>query len=105
MTVTLKSIQEAQATIKGVAKKTPLIESPALGKAVGGEVYFKYENLQKTGSFKIRGAANKIAHLTAEEAERGVIAASAGNHVFTELENIAETGNVGETYRYLDVRE
>ena len=80
MTVTLQSIQEAQETIKGVAKKTPLIESPALGKTVGGEVYFKYENLQKTGSFKIRGAANKIAHLTAEEAERGVIAASAGNH-------------------------
>jgi threonine dehydratase len=80
MTVTLKSIEEARETLKGVAKKTPLIESPVLGAKVGGEVYFKYENLQKTGSFKIRGAVNKISHLTKEEAARGVIAASAGNH-------------------------
>lgn len=80
MTVTLDFIKQAQETIKGVAKKTPLIESPALGATVGGEVYFKYENLQKTGSFKIRGAANKIANLTEEEKKRGVIAASAGNH-------------------------
>ncbi len=80
MTVTLDSIKEAKETIMGVAKKTPLIESPALGASVGGEVYFKYENLQKTGSFKIRGAANKIAHLTAQEQKQGVIAASAGNH-------------------------
>lgn len=80
MTVTLKSIEEARETLKGVAKKTPMIESPVLGAKVGGEVYFKYENLQKTGSFKIRGAVNKISHLTKEEAARGVIAASAGNH-------------------------
>jgi threonine dehydratase len=80
MAVTLQAIKEAQETILGVAKKTPLIESPVLGSAVGGEVYFKYENLQKTGSFKIRGAVNKIAHLTDEEKKRGVIAASAGNH-------------------------
>ena len=45
MTVTLDFIKQAQETIKGVAKKTPLIESPALGATVGGEVYFKYENL------------------------------------------------------------
>ena len=74
MTVTLKTIEEARETLQGVAKKTPLIESPVLGSKVGGEVFFKYENLQKTGSFKIRGAVNKIAHLTAEEAKRGVIA-------------------------------
>ncbi len=80
MTVTLKTIEEAREVLQGVAKKTPLIESPVLGSKVGGEVYFKYENLQKTGSFKIRGAVNKIAHLTKEEAKRGVIAASAGNH-------------------------
>ncbi|MCH3915341.1 MAG: threonine ammonia-lyase [Acidaminococcaceae bacterium] len=80
MTVTLKTIEEARETLQGVAKKTPLIESPVLGSKVGGEVFFKYENLQKTGSFKIRGAVNKIAHLTPEEAKRGVIAASAGNH-------------------------
>ena len=80
MTVTLKSIEEARETLQGIAKKTPMIESPVLGNRVGGEIYFKYENLQKTGSFKIRGAVNRISHLTDEEAKRGVIAASAGNH-------------------------
>ncbi len=80
MPVALKSIEEARETLQGIAKKTPLIESPVLGTRVGGEVYFKYENLQKTGSFKIRGAVNRISHLTGEEAKRGVIAASAGNH-------------------------
>lgn len=80
MTVNLKLIKEARKTIDGIVKKTPLIESPSLGKQVGGIVYFKYENLQKTGSFKIRGAINKIANLTDEEKSRGVIASSAGNH-------------------------
>lgn len=80
MKVDLKLIKEARKTIDGVVKKTPLIESPSLGKQVGGTIYFKYENLQKTGSFKIRGAINKIANLTEEERKKGVIASSAGNH-------------------------
>ena len=80
MKVDLKLIKEARKTIDGIVKKTPLIESPSLGKQVGGIIYFKYENLQKTGSFKIRGAINKIASLTEDEREKGVIASSAGNH-------------------------
>lgn len=78
--VTLETIQQAKKVLEGVIKKTPLIESPSLEKEVGGEIYLKMENLQRTGSFKIRGAMNKIASLTEEEKARGVIASSAGNH-------------------------
>jgi threonine dehydratase len=80
VTVNLELIRMAQKTIKGIAKKTPLIESQSFEKIIGGSLYFKYENLQKTGSFKIRGAINKISSLTDEEKKRGVIASSAGNH-------------------------
>ncbi|OYD58317.1 threonine ammonia-lyase [Fictibacillus aquaticus] len=62
------------------AKRTPLKTSSTLNTLCGREVYLKLENLQKTGSFKIRGAANKVQRLTEKEAELGVIAASAGNH-------------------------
>lgn len=79
-TVTLKTIQEAKETLEGKIKRTPIIESPVLEQELGGEIYFKMENLQRTGSFKIRGALNKIANLTEEEKKRGVIASSAGNH-------------------------
>lgn len=78
--VTLESIKEAQRVLEGVVKKTPILESPSLGKDLDGEVYLKMENLQRTGSFKIRGAMNKIESLTEEEKKRGVIASSAGNH-------------------------
>ncbi|MDR1834291.1 MAG: threonine ammonia-lyase [Fusobacteriaceae bacterium] len=80
VTVNLDLIKQAQKTIAGIAKKTPLIESHAFEQIEGARVYFKCENLQKTGSFKIRGAINKIASLTEEEKKRGVIASSAGNH-------------------------
>ncbi|MFC7371276.1 threonine ammonia-lyase [Fictibacillus iocasae] len=62
------------------AKRTPLKQSSTLNALCGANVYLKLENLQKTGSFKIRGAANKVHRLTGAEGERGVIAASAGNH-------------------------
>lgn len=78
--VTLETIKEAQQTLEGVIKKTPIIESPFLTKDLGGNIFFKLENLQRTGSFKIRGAMNKIASLTDEEKAKGVIASSAGNH-------------------------
>lgn len=78
--VTLETIKEARSNIQDSIKKTPLLECPTLEKQVGGKVFFKLENLQKTGSFKIRGALNRIAHLTDEEKKRGVIASSAGNH-------------------------
>ncbi len=74
--VNLEMIQDAQAQLKGVSRVTPLIAAPKIGE----KVYIKSENLQLTGAFKIRGAAYKIASLTPEEASKGVIAASAGNH-------------------------
>lgn len=74
--VTLDMIREARDALSGVAEKTPIVTSTRLGK----NLYIKSENLQKTGSFKIRGAFNKIRMLSPEEAERGVIACSAGNH-------------------------
>ena len=74
--VTLEMIRDAREALKGVAEVTPIVTSTRLGK----NLYIKSENLQKTGSFKIRGAYNKIRNLTPEEASRGVIACSAGNH-------------------------
>ena len=78
--VELKDIQEARIRLLGVAHRTLTSYSATFSRIAGGEVYFKYENLQKTGSFKLRGAYNKIASLPVKERERGVVAASAGNH-------------------------
>ncbi len=74
--VTLEMIQQAQQNLKGVARLTPLISAPKIGENVS----IKAENLQLTGSFKLRGAYNKISSLTAEEKAKAVIACSAGNH-------------------------
>ena len=74
--VTLEMIQEAREALKGITELTPVVTSSRLG----NNLYIKTENLQKTGSFKIRGAFNKIRSLSPEEASRGVIACSAGNH-------------------------
>ena len=70
----------AKEKLSKVLLKTSLIQSPIFSKEAGNEVYIKPENLQKTGSFKIRGAYNKITNLSDEEKEKGVIASSAGNH-------------------------
>ncbi|MCG0276530.1 MAG: threonine ammonia-lyase [Thermosediminibacteraceae bacterium] len=78
--LTLEHIKEAREVLKNVAYKTSLVHNTTLSEMCGNHVYLKMENLQKTGSFKIRGAYNKIAHLTEEEKKRGVIASSAGNH-------------------------
>jgi threonine dehydratase len=80
MFVTLHQIQQARANLAGVIIHTPLQDSTTFSKLSGNEIYLKTENLQKTGSFKIRGAYNKIANLTQEEQSRGVVAFSAGNH-------------------------
>ena len=74
--VTLEMIRDARKALSGVAEVTPIVTSTRLGK----NLYIKSENLQKTGSFKIRGAYNKIRMLSPEEASHGVIACSAGNH-------------------------
>ena len=69
-----------RARVYDVAIETPLERAPRLSRRLGNEVLFKREDLQPVFSFKLRGAYNKIAHLTAAEAARGVICASAGNH-------------------------
>lgn len=71
---------EARERLSTVTVKTKLIHSTVFSNECGNDVYIKPENLQRTGSFKLRGAYNKIAKLTKEEKERGVIASSAGNH-------------------------
>ena len=78
--VTLQDIKDARETIKDIVKKTDILESTRLSNMTGANVFYKCENLQKTGSFKVRGACNKIANLTEDEKSNGVIASSAGNH-------------------------
>jgi threonine dehydratase len=78
--VTLENIKEAQKNIRDYIHKTPLVYSNSISNMTGLQVYIKVENLQKTGSFKIRGATNKILNMSAEERMNGVVTASAGNH-------------------------
>ncbi|GAA3848953.1 threonine ammonia-lyase [Streptomyces sedi] len=77
---TLEDVLAAQKTLSGVTRVTALEGSRYLSRLVGAPVLLKCENLQRTGSFKLRGAYNRIAALTAADRERGVVAASAGNH-------------------------
>jgi threonine dehydratase len=78
--ITLRDIEEARKSIRGEVNRTPLVRSQFLSNLCSGEVYLKLENLQVTNSFKIRGALNRMMHLTPEEKRRGVVAASSGNH-------------------------
>jgi threonine dehydratase len=80
--LTLSDVEAARARIAGRVHRTPLLSSQMLGKRIGldGAVWLKAENFQKTGSFKARGALNKIETLSAEEKARGVVTVSAGNH-------------------------
>jgi threonine dehydratase len=78
--VGLPEIEDARRVLQGVAVETPLDRSRALSEHAGGDVFIKCENLQRTGSFKIRGAYNRISRLDESERRAGVVAASAGNH-------------------------
>ncbi|MCY0904910.1 threonine ammonia-lyase [Arthrobacter sp. H14-L1] len=78
--VTLTDIEDARRLVADIIALTPIESSRALGRQTGSEVFFKCENLQRAGSFKVRGAYVRMAKLTAEEKARGVVAASAGNH-------------------------
>lgn len=80
VSVSLEDVQDARELLTAVAVPTPLIPSRVLSEAVGGPVLLKCENLQRTGSFKIRGAYVRIARLSEQERAGGVVAASAGNH-------------------------
>ena len=78
--IELSEIIQAKRLISNVIAKTPFILAPLLSERVGANIFLKKENLQLTGAYKIRGAFNKIASLSDEEKQRGVVAASAGNH-------------------------
>ena len=78
--VQLDHILAAQRLIAGRVKRTPMLTSESLGEQLGVKLYFKAEVFQKTGSFKVRGALNKLHHLTDAEKKQGVITISAGNH-------------------------
>ncbi|HWR63886.1 MAG TPA: threonine ammonia-lyase [Candidatus Thermoplasmatota archaeon] len=78
--VTFKDIKEAYQILQPKIRKTPLERSKTFSNLLKANVYLKEENLQTTGSFKIRGAYNKIYHLTEKEKKQGVVCASAGNH-------------------------
>ncbi len=78
--VTPQDIERARHVVAAVARRTPILPAPSLSERTGSAVYLKLENLQETGSFKVRGAANRIAALTGEERARGVVTVSTGNH-------------------------
>jgi threonine dehydratase len=77
---TLADIERARVTVSAVADVTPMESSHYLSRVLGHRVFMKCENLQRTGSYKIRGAYNRMSQLSDEEKARGVVAASAGNH-------------------------
>ena len=80
MTVNINDIHAARERIRDIITPTPIIADDRLSEEVGARAFLKAENLQKSGTFKIRGGYNKISQLSDDEKSRGVIAASAGNH-------------------------
>lgn len=80
LTTLVNHIVDAEARIRPYVRETPVVHSPALSEAAGTEVWLKCENLQVTGSFKVRGATNRMLALSDDERRRGVLAASSGNH-------------------------
>jgi threonine dehydratase len=78
--VTLEQIEQAEREVKDLVRQTPVLPAGELSRRFGAPVVLKAENLQRTGSFKVRGAANKLAHLSKDKLDAGVVTASAGNH-------------------------
>ena len=80
-TLTLDTFKEAADRVKEVTQETKLVYSPHFSRETGNEVYLKPENMQRTGAYKVRGAYYKISTLSDAERGRGLITASAGNHL------------------------
>jgi len=78
--ISISDVKKAAGQLKGKAVRTPLLENPLLNELLGGRVFIKPENLQLTGSFKFRGAYNRISQMNDDEKARGVVAFSSGNH-------------------------
>ena len=79
-TVSYEDIRQASARLEGKAHRTPVLTSRTVDALTGARVFFKCENLQRSGAFKFRGAYNALAQLTPDERRRGVVAYSSGNH-------------------------
>lgn len=79
-TVTIEDIKKAQERLSKHVKRTPILRAEKIDESAGCKVFLKPECLQKTGSFKLRGATNKIMNLSKEDADKGIIASSSGNH-------------------------
>ena len=77
----LPDVERAWDVVRGQVRHTPVKRSSSLSQMTGAEMHLKLENFQRTGSFKVRGAINKVHHLTAAERRAGVVAASAGDRV------------------------
>ena len=80
LSVTLRDVYAARARISGIAVRTPFFDSAELTNRTGSAIYLKLENVQRTGAFKIRGAANRLRNLSSAERDRGVVTVSSGNH-------------------------
>src|SRR5947208_12084469 len=80
MSVTLDDIQDARTILQDIIIPTPIVSDEKLSTEIGARAFLKAECLQRSGSFKVRGAYNKISRLSDDEKQRGVITASAGNH-------------------------
>ena len=78
--ITLRDVESALSLVRKYLVTTPLVHSPEFSDACGSSIYFKLECFQRTHAFKARGALNKVSHLSTAERQRGVIAASSGNH-------------------------
>ncbi|SDU54714.1 threonine ammonia-lyase [Gordonia westfalica] len=98
MLLTSADIEKATAELSDVVRRTPLIASRVLSERSGADVWLKCENLQRTGSFKPRGAYLRISRLSAEERARGVVAASAGNHAQGVAWSATELGITSRVY-------
>ena len=92
-------IEEARKRLVGIARETPVYGSETFSRIAGRDVLLKAENLQRTGAFKVRGAFNRIATLSADERAAGVVAASAGNHGQAVAWAAREAGDLGADLR------
>src|SRR3546814_10666685 len=95
---TLDDIRAAARRLDGLAVRTPLLESPALNERVGGRVLLKAETLHRTGSFKFRGAYNRISQIPEADRSGGVVAYSSGNHAQGVAAAAALLGQIGRAH-------
>lgn len=96
--VAVEDVRRARPAVEAIARRTPMLSTATLSRRAGGTIALKAENLQRTGSFKLRGAAAKLAAVGEEAKARGVVAASAGNHAQALAAAAAALGVACEVY-------